>query len=405
MNVTAPLRSRQLGLMVAIASALLAPTGCRRTPAPTESARTRAPDSSATAAVPSAGEALPFIADDFPAALLRARGQRKPLFVDAWAPWCHTCLSLRAYVFNHPALAAWRDRFVWLALDTEKQDNPGNAAFVAAHPIDTWPTLFIINAEDQAVRATWRGALKVDELIAWLAEATGGSAPTGARERSAEAHLGDLRRQKDHATCVTEARAALRWMAPGTSRLNVAIEGLTCAGRLTKGSSAAGSEPATALAAAIETMVNDPAFPLLPDDRSNGFSTLVEAAENAHDEARVRQLATRWLAQLDQAAGAAPTPAARAVFDSHRVEAALALGQPEAAIAALQASARDFPKDYNPPARLARLYLSAGRIAEARAEIDRALALAYGPRRKRLLQLQGEIAAAAAHPTAAKPRI
>jgi tetratricopeptide (TPR) repeat protein len=82
------------------------------------------------------------------------------------------------------------------------------------------------------------------------------------------------------------------------------------------------------------------------------------------------------------------------VFDSHRVEAALALGRPEAAMAALQASARDFPRDYNPPARLARLYLTAGRIEQARAEMDRALGLVYGPRRKRLEQLQGEIQAA-----------
>jgi thiol-disulfide isomerase/thioredoxin len=363
--------------------ALAMAAGCsRKTPSPT------GPGDAASAPAPWAG--LTFMADDFPQALQIAKQKHKPLFVDAWAPWCHTCLSLRQYVFNHPALAPWADRFVWLAVDTEKD---GSAAFLANHPVDAWPTLFVIDPETGTTRAMWRGALKVDELIAWLAEATGAAAPAGARERAAEARLGDLRRHKDDATCVAEAQSALRWMLPGTSRLNVAIEGLTCAQRLPPTAATRAADTA-ALAATISGMIEDPSFLLLPDDRSNGYSTLVEAAQAAHDDQRVRQLATRWLALLDQAAAAAPTPAARAVFDSHRVEAALALGRPEAALAALQASARDFPRDYNPPARLARLYLTAGRIEQARAEMDRALGLVYGPRRKRLEQLQAEIQAA-----------
>jgi hypothetical protein len=32
-------------------------------------------------------KALPFVADDYAAALAEARAQRLPLFVEAWAPW------------------------------------------------------------------------------------------------------------------------------------------------------------------------------------------------------------------------------------------------------------------------------------------------------------------------------
>jgi len=32
-------------------------------------------------------EALPFIADDYGKALSQARAQKKPIFVEAWAPW------------------------------------------------------------------------------------------------------------------------------------------------------------------------------------------------------------------------------------------------------------------------------------------------------------------------------
>ena len=35
----------------------------------------------------SAAEALPFIEDDYPRALAEARAAKRPLFIDAWAPW------------------------------------------------------------------------------------------------------------------------------------------------------------------------------------------------------------------------------------------------------------------------------------------------------------------------------
>jgi hypothetical protein len=57
------------------------------------------------------------------------------------------------------------------------------------------------------------------------------------------------------------------------------------------------------------------------------------------------------------------------VFDSHRLAAYLELKQPERAIPMLEASERDFPQDYNPPARLAAAY-------RAMKEWDKALAAA-----------------------------
>ena len=39
------------------------------------------------------GKPIEFIEDDYPRALAEARARAVPLFVDAWAPWCHTCLS------------------------------------------------------------------------------------------------------------------------------------------------------------------------------------------------------------------------------------------------------------------------------------------------------------------------
>ena len=32
-------------------------------------------------------EVLPFIADDYPKALAAARAEKKPIFLETWAPW------------------------------------------------------------------------------------------------------------------------------------------------------------------------------------------------------------------------------------------------------------------------------------------------------------------------------
>jgi len=67
------------------------------------------------------------------------------------------------------------------------------------------------------------------------------------------------------------------------------------------------------------------------------------------------------------------------------------MGEPARAIPMLEASERDFPKDYNPPARLAAAYKELKRWDDALAAADRALALAYGPRMLRILGTRAEI--------------
>jgi thiol:disulfide interchange protein len=37
-----------------------------------------------------------FVEDDYARALAEARARHVPIFVDAWATWCHTCLSMRS---------------------------------------------------------------------------------------------------------------------------------------------------------------------------------------------------------------------------------------------------------------------------------------------------------------------
>ncbi len=82
------------------------------------------------------GSGIRFLSDDFPGALARARAEGKPLFVDAWAPWCHSCVSMKSYVFPDGVLSPVTDRYVWLEVDTEK---PANRAFVEQFPAEALP--------------------------------------------------------------------------------------------------------------------------------------------------------------------------------------------------------------------------------------------------------------------------
>ena len=111
------------------------------------------------------------IADDFPAALAKAKAEGKPLFVDVWAPWCHTCLSLRAYVLSDPAFVGrFGDKFVFATIDTEKDQNQ---AFVASHPVEAWPTLLRIARSDRATTKARKAA------IFWVGQAAADEATKG----------------------------------------------------------------------------------------------------------------------------------------------------------------------------------------------------------------------------------
>jgi tetratricopeptide (TPR) repeat protein len=92
---------------------------------------------------------------------------------------------------------------------------------------------------------------------------------------------------------------------------------------------------------------------------------LVDYFHHVGDEARVKRVARAWRDFLDAEASRASTPEARAVFDTHRVLAYEAVGEPEKAVAMLEQSERDSPDDYNPPSRLAKAYLAVGRLDDA----------------------------------------
>jgi hypothetical protein len=398
--------------------------------------------SSAAAASPAADPSssartarITFIEDDYARALAEARRAHRPLFIDAWAPWCHTCVSMRSYVFPDPKLRVVANDFVWASIDTER---PENARWVEAHPMTNWPTLWVIDPETESVVLKWSNSATADELVPLLAGVSPGASrdargPSGSRvdadveanrallrgtqataagktdeaiaayraalaaappgwarrPNTVEALIDRLHAKKDDAACAALAEAELPRLAGGTSRATTSLMGLECASRLPPGDAA--RKTTSAIEETMRAMALDPAQPILADDRSGLFEALVEAKTDAKRPAEAKELATAWAAFLEREATQAQAPAARAVFDAHRLLAYLAIGAPERAVPMLDASERDFPADYNPPARLARAYQAMHRPADALAAIDRAIHRAYGPRILRLYALKADL--------------
>jgi hypothetical protein len=388
---------------------------------------------------------LPFIADDYPKALAEARARKVPLFIETGAPWCHTCRSMKAYVFTDAALAGQAQRFVWLDIDTER---PGNAALTKQLSIAALPTYFIVDPADERVALRWTGgatALQLARILddghAAVAASVTATATVAAQTPADEAmaRADDAYGRADYAAAATAYHEAIEQALTGwprygravesllfslqntdgyeqgaqlameaylrlprtTSTANIAASGLDCALSL-PAEHPRRAEYVAKLEQISRTVADDRGIPMAADDRSGVYIALLDARQDAHDSTGARAVAEAWSGFLDGEAAKAKTPDARAVFDSHRLSAYIELGQPERAVPMLIASERDLPDDYNPPARLANAYKAMKRWNDALAASDRAMAKAYGPRKLLIYQNRVDIYLGMADPSGAR---
>jgi|SRR5581483_773520 len=331
---------------------------------------------------------------------------------------------MRAFVFTDKALARYAGQFVWLAVDTE---NPVNAGFLRKYPISVWPTMLVVDPKKEQVALRYAGGATVPQLEKLLGDGARAVRGAGSRADAALARGDRLANEGKHAEAAKAYEEAIAAATKGWSRLgraaeslsysllqshdyakcadetlklyprvrgtysafNVAANGLSCASDLEQ-------HGATfeALEKAARETLDDPKIPLSADDRSGLYETLIGAREAVKDEAGAHTLREQWAAFLEGEAAKAKTPEQRAVYDSHRLTVYIDLYQPERAIPMLEQSQRDFPNDYNPPARLGLAWRMMGKYAMALAAYDRALAMAYGPRK--ITIYQGEVTTYAA---------
>jgi tetratricopeptide (TPR) repeat protein len=190
-------------------------------------------------------------------------------------------------------------------------------------------------------------------------------------------------------------------LAGTTSGANAAVSGLSCALEL-PAENPKRKELIARFEARCREDVKNPAIALSTDDRSGIYLSIADAREDAKDDEGRKQVLMECADLLEKAAAAAKTPEQRTVFDAHRVAVYRELKQPERALPMLQASERDFPKDYNPPARLAVIYLDLKKYDEALASSNKALALAYGPRKMGFYSTRANIYVARGDSTSAR---
>ncbi|HVR21365.1 MAG TPA: thioredoxin family protein [Polyangiaceae bacterium] len=420
-----PLRLRRiLWITLVLAS-------CARRSPPVETTTRPAASLSASAAAPAAVAPATWVENDYAGALARARSRNLPLFVDASAVWCHTCLAMRAFVLDEPALE--KSALVWFSFDVERSEND---AIAARYPAKVLPTFFVVDAASETVHGRWEGAATVDQMRDFLRDA----------RRSIElSHAGSLRPDdplalllaghraamaNDHETARLRFTEALHAAPPAWSRrpdallaliaalergkeddacLELALE--TLPGDALGRSSTLADFSASALACAVHApsssararalrelvakklreVARDPTAPLSPDDRGDALRIVWDADEALGHHDGALAAARERLDVLDAAAKRAPNAAVASTFDGARLETLVFLGRAPDAVRFLTERERELPDDYNPPHRLASAYQALGEHENALHAIDRAIAKAWGARKARMLDKRADI--------------
>jgi len=333
---------------------------------------------------------------------------------------------MKANVYSDKSLERYAGRFVWLSINTEASET---AEFLKRYPIPALPTLLVLDPKRDEVSLRYVGGANIVQLRGMLddaeqrkrsrseaaadkllaaadQQASDGQHAAAAKSyesaiksapkqwkrlgRTAESLIFALSLAEDKEHCATRALALYPRVKGNVSAANVAATGLSCAAGLEKT-----NEKRVALLEALEKatreVFDDRTIILSNDDRSGMYMALIEARDAAGDEEGTVALQWQWAKFLEESAAHARTLEQRAVYDSHRVSAYLDLGTPEKAIPMLEQSERDFPHDYNPPARLALVYNAMKDYDKALAASDRAMALVYGPRKLSVLSVRTDI--------------
>ncbi len=95
-------------------------------------------------------------------ALLKAKKENKPIFLDVYASWCGPCKILKQKTFpDAEAGKYFNENFINVTLDAEKGDGIKVAQDLN---VQAYPSLFIINSSGDPI-VYYPGYLKPEELI------------------------------------------------------------------------------------------------------------------------------------------------------------------------------------------------------------------------------------------------
>jgi len=414
--------SKRVALSTLALALSLALAACQQAEAPKPAAE------ATPAAKPAAAPAASAFAhvENFDEGLAKAKAEGKAVLVDAWAPWCHTCLSMQNYVLTDASLAPLAERVVLVELDTDK---PENAAFLEKYTVNVWPTFFIIDPNSGEATGLWPGSASVNEFRGFVEDGLAGieakdadpdsparlmvaakakqasgkyaeaakdyarvveTAPAGWPRRD-DALMGwvfSLAQAGQDAECVKVGRAHLAEVKGAAVPADYAGTLLGCAGEAKEGEAKAAH--AEAVARLREFTANPPAE-ASADDRADAWNILSSTLADDGDEAGATQAQEQRLAVLEKAAAGIQDPLLAQTFDYQRAQAYVMLKRGDEAVKMLEAREKELPNSYEPPARLASALSKMDKLPEALVAIDRAIAKSYGPRQLLYVKQKADI--------------
>ncbi len=376
---------------------------------------------------------IAWIENDYAAAVKLATEQGKPLLIDLWADWCHTCLAMKAGVLRDRGLAKVADNFVWLSVDTE---DPASAEAMKAFPPKVWPTFLVVSPGDGSVQATQVGSCSVSAFRdfaerggrghlaaleaggrlkkgsplahlraadrAWMndsykeaakhygaARKAGGEGWAGA-QAALKNQISALHHLEDKKPCAKLANAELTFMteqhdSSGTDFMYYASD---CAKALDEAGTKALREQSIA---ALRTILNDKEAALSYDDRSDALATSRGIADDLGLQDLASSIGVRQRTLLAKAVAEAGSALEEMTYVWHQVEVHEYLGKGHSILAWVESLEARLPNEYDPPYRRAWLLSKLKRYEEAHEAIAIALPLAHGGRRGRILGLQADV--------------
>ncbi len=340
---------------------------------------------------------------------------------------------MQRFVLTAENLPQMADRFVWLAIDTEREES---SSLLERLPVAVWPTFYVVDVSEPdasrlEIRGRWLGAASPAQFNRFLAEsdrsaALAREAPPGdplralatgdelaARGQHADAAriyaaalkqapadwarrpetwvavMTALWKSKDYPSCVEAASSGLNDTGQTASAVDFAHYALACAEQ-----HAGPGVQVTALRRAgaerLGPLCERGSPELSPDDRADACDKLASAWTSLGEADEARQATLARLGVLERASGDKPADVAL-TYDWARTDALLQLGRADEALAVATEREQQLPDNYNPPHYRAKAFKALGRWQEGLTALARAQSLAYGPRRIGLLTLKADL--------------